>query len=397
MSGEQQITTSDQSQVAVQDRPAEAGARSEYLDTLRDIGTSAVGTTSDTASQFLLALDITDNQAESDKQPDQIEQKEKELEDKYGIKFGQPGDAIGQKIDVKGNPTGEWAYARKPTMEELQALEAALQHSEPSFRPNADGTPVRVNFSDDSVLPGGKGKATFDPPGRNHPNEAQLNIWGGTKNLPKMDADVVGERDHENTSLEEIITHELGHATQWQTNGLGTDAQYKRDLGWVPLKEPADQSTRWAITGKDGNLYQLRMFQRADGHIDAGWEQLPPNAGYDAEGKYQGQPTGVMLSMEEMREQAAVTPNSDYFVSPEEYGAETLKDYRLNSARRSQLLQEYPGAYEAARKLDQRELDRYYGEGTKVRMPDGTVADNTAANRAAIASWEGCYYSTRAA
>ena len=122
------------------------------------------------------------------------------------------------------------------------------------------------------------------------------------------------------------------------------------------------------------------------------------HAGYNEKGEYKGlyigkdgkpvdlqSPKDVLdkgshIDNNTMRDTAQVKPSTRYFDNPEEMMAEALTDYRMNPASRARLQTESPQLYQAAKHLDQLELDKMYGQGKKVRLPDGTVGDASAAD-----------------
>ncbi len=76
-----------------------------------------------------------------------------------------------------------------------------------------------------------------------------------------------------------------------------------------------------------------------------------------------------------MMDRPEVKPITRYFDNPSEMTAEALTDYRMNASSRENLRQQSPKLYEAAKNLDQLELDTMHGKGKKVRLADGTVSD----------------------
>ncbi len=60
-----------------------------------------------------------------------IEQKERELHDRYGVTFSKPGDNLGRQQNLDGT-YGDVIHGRSPTMLELKSIEAALAVSDPA-------------------------------------------------------------------------------------------------------------------------------------------------------------------------------------------------------------------------------------------------------------------------
>ena len=85
-----------------------------------------------------------------------VQAKEKELEAKHpGIVFAKAGDDLGdqKRLAPDGNAvsTGEKVTARNPSLKELASLEAALEHSAPSYK-SPDGKPLHIQFPDKPVF-----------------------------------------------------------------------------------------------------------------------------------------------------------------------------------------------------------------------------------------------------
>jgi hypothetical protein len=325
-----------------------------------------------------------------------VQAKEKELEAKHpGIVFAKAGDDLGDQkaLARDGNAvsTGEKVTARNPSLKELAGLEAALEHSDPSYK-SADGQPLHVQFPDKPVFKSEDATgdySSYSPPKDGAPATLNIDMSAG-EHKAATEKDVT-RRDSDRNSIESCITHELAHATQHNVDGLDKDAAYKNESGWVPLRQPAQGRNEYALKGKDGYLYQ----PIPGPHDTVDWVKMEGNAGYDKDGNYKGAyigkdgkpikdelktPEDVLaktdhISNNDMIKQAEVTPSTHYFKNPEEMMAEALTDYRMNATSREQLKQQSPQLYEAARHLDQLELDKVYGQGKKVRNDDGTVGD----------------------
>ena len=70
-----------------------------------------------------------------------------------------------------------------------------------------------------------------------------------------------------------------------------------------------------------------------------------------------------------------VRPATRYFTNPAEVMAEGLMLYRLNEDTRAYLKAVSPELYDLVQTEDQQELDLAYGAGIKVRLSNGTIAD----------------------
>jgi hypothetical protein len=106
-------------------------------------------------------------------------------------------------------------------------------------------------------------------------------------------------------------------------------------------------------------------------------------------------PKAQTQSTGDMQNNADVKPTTAYFPNPGENGAEAQILFRSGEAQRTELYLHDPKAYEAAKAFDQLELDtdpRYGrnadGSSKFIRLPDGTIAENTEANRQAVIDYE---------
>ena len=188
--------------------------------------------------------------------------------------------------------------------------------------------------------------------------------------MPATQNDLPPSRRSEISSpqtLEAVLNHELGHATEDHTGGLApaADASYKREAGWVPLHNPpSDKPDDWALKGKDGFLYRI-----AGPPGNEKWMRLEGGAGYDANGNYAGhyldhsgkrvgdirhsEPSQAFaLDTESMRRTAKVAPVGPYFPNAQEELAEALRAYRTSPATRAAFRAQNTALYKVADRLD---------------------------------------------
>jgi hypothetical protein len=366
----------------------------QYQVGARDNGNPA--SAGENTEKYLQPMHLDDQQGQA-KMREMVQAKEKALEAKYpGITFAQDGDKLGyqHKIGQDGNavPTQEPVTAREPSLKELAGVEAALATSDPSYK-STDGQPLHIQFPDKPMfkIDGQTGDyASFSPPDPEKPGTpSTMNIDMRAGDHQAATEKDVTDRGGDRNSVESVVTHELAHATQYHVNGLDQHATYKTEAGWVPLKKHPAGRNDYALQGSDGKLYQ--PIPGSGGQID--WAKLEPNAGFDRNGDYKGayikdtklvqgldSPEAILAHADhvtnlEMMKLAEVTPTTRYFKDPEEMMAEGLTDYRMNETSRAQLKHDSPKMYEAAKHLDQLELDTIYGVGKKTRLKDGTIGD----------------------
>lgn len=333
---------------------------------------------------------------------DKVDEQKGEIERKYGVKFTPAGEKIGNqsRIDRNGEEveTDTPITSREPTLPELVAVDSALKKSEPTFR--LGNKALKLEFANqDAIKDVPAAGAEYHPPQPGESDSAVLKFFPGALKLPPTERDVkVKDKGGQADSLEAVIDHELGHSSE---NNIATispeDAQYKRDMGWVPLKSNPKEDSDWALRGKDGRLYQP-----VPTPAGVKWFPIEGNKGYDEQGNYQGryidrsgkplQQAGKAdlgaidsqvhsLDRQQIMDRADIRPSSIYNEEPSEEMAEGLRNFRINAESRKNLLQTSPGLYAAAAKLDQQEIDKFYGPGKKVRLPDGAIADDDEISR----------------
>jgi len=301
-------------------------------------------------------------------------------------------------------------HSRLPMQRELDAVEAALKHSDPAYR-ESDGNPLVIAFADRDPSDNSVG-AIYSKAGSDHPCFSDVTVYPNVTKLPATHNDLRGGASaiSSTMSLEAAIDHELGHATEDRTGGLSpvVDAQYKREAGWRPLHDPADG--RWALEGKDGFLYEPIKGADEQGNPMDKWVRLEGGLGYDKDGNYQGHYVDIdgkqlstpaqskdgnevpdeaaYVDVLSMMQTAKVPPVGAYFPSPGEEMAEALRAYRVSEHSRHEFFKVNPQLYRAAQHLDQRDIDQTFGAGKKVRLPDGTLGDATEQNKEQIQKFE---------
>lgn len=302
--------------------------------------------------------------------------KMKELEQKYNVQFSRDGQ--------KDNPLGKEVNLRSPRINELLALEEGLRKSEPSTT-TPNGKPILVQFA---VEPTSSASAYVYP----RPDGQQRILF---EPIPR-----------EFGSLKGTILHEWAHNAEHNMEARDKAAldKWYEELGY--RKVTVDGRDQWQFRDKDGNYWAQHPDQPWHGtwtRVDDQGRPLKPDgtlaSGWD-------DPNVAKQSTQQMRDNAAVKPGSDkdYFNKPWEGGAESLRWYRSSPEHRARLYTVDPANYEATKKFDQAELDSdpRYGknpDGTSkfIRMPDGSVAENTAENRKAVADFEATLPALRAA
>ena len=293
--------------------------------------------------------------------------KVEEIQQRYNVEFSSDGQ--------KDNPLRlKEVDLRTPRIDELTALEEGLKKSEPSTS-SLDGRPIKIQFA---VQP-------------TSPNDAYV--------FPREDGQqrILFEplpRTYE--GMRNTILHEWGHNAEANMRSRNPEA-YNEWYASMGYREVQDETggRQWQLKDKDGNYYHQHRDQfpwgtwtrvddkgrplREDGSLADSWtdRQVAKRSNF------------------EMRLMADTTPATNYYSNPGENGSESLEYYRAGEDGRIKLYQVNPDLYRSTRKFDQAEIDsdpRYGKEedGTSkfLRLPDGTIGENTRANRRAVTRFE---------
>jgi hypothetical protein len=311
------------------------------------------------------------------------------------VKFVHPAAELGKQKQPNdtADGTGPMVNARNPSLKELAGVEAALKNS-----PRPDGEPLQIQFPDKRQVQGQPDSANYTPPQDGKPATMTVDMRGDEHAATEKDVSPTARTDQnrDRYSIEAVVTHELAHGTEHNTDPAAKDAAYQK-AGWVPLRHADDPNKPlnrfdYALKGKDGFLYQPVHTQGANGQDEIKWARIKDNAGYDKDGNYNVEyvdssgkaitapinsekdvlKNAYTLDNNQMFDNARVKPSTRYIDNPEEMMADAVADYRMNPR---DLQARCPEIYKAAQALDQQELDRVYGKGKKVRQDDGTIGD----------------------
>jgi hypothetical protein len=171
----------------------------------------------------------------------QIERKEHELHDKYGVTFSKPGEDLGPQVSLTGKH-GKEVHARCPTMLELNAIEKSLEKSDPAYK-TPDGNAVKFCFADKQFHNGNLAQAQT----ATHDSGAvEISIF------PEGVADAHGRV----RPLENCVIHELAHNTLFKKDKMG-DVMPSGITSQIGFYEVPENPERPRI-GRDqhGNLWR---------------------------------------------------------------------------------------------------------------------------------------------
>lgn len=301
--------------------------------------------------------------------------------------FSQSNEYVGKQSElVKGTivESNQALTARKPKLNELYGIEAALNSSVPSNLAPGSKFGVKFYFLQDQLYKGNKDAAAYyvykDKDGRAAiyvapgaldklwPTEADVPAWAVKQRTTK-------EGVYYDT-IESLMMHELAHNHQ---SRMGWDDSDKKKLSeTVPLTGfylfRAEDGTiaffikvKVANSSTDGQSSETIEFYRLEPGLDHSggkrWLRVNQDGQWLTENGIAA-PTAEaakVLSNSQVKAAAVVTPASDYFDTPAEVHAEAMKLYRLGGASRRMLLVKSPVLYRLVEADDQSEINLRFG------------------------------------
>lgn len=300
-----------------------------------------------------------------------------ELQTKFNVEFSRDGKsdkASGRAVDL-----------RSPRLNELVALQAALERSGPALR-TGDGSPLLIQFGVQPAFVTERVPAFLDTK-----DNGQKAVFFQPQ-IEKLNFKQIRE-----TALHEIAHNE--QSTLLRDNPALLE-QFNDAQGFRKVTD-AEGTTRWQLKDKNGNYWA--WFGQNEADSKGQWVRVneqnqflkPKTRPQDKDVVTNNLKEAQKIKTEELRKIAFVRPISEYFVNSSEAGAEALAHFRGTEVERRQLYLESPKLYEAAKKFDQAQLDEdpNYGKNLDgsskyIRSTEGAIVENTPANRAALIKFE---------
>lgn len=357
----------------------------------------------DGKDQTLFVLDAKDEAArdaaalEANKRLREITQaKQEELEAKYHVAFSRQNEDVEKQItkvnvDNTFERSDAMIHARTPRLDEIYGIEAALKHSAPSYVSKDGKQPVKFYFLEDQLVKGDKSSTLANYVNKDKDSRPAVYFWpNSSSSRPITEEDLKKNGLPEEYSIESLLTHELGHSSQYR---LGWDNSEKleklsNDMGWAPYEDPNTHETVWLIKGNGDDRYKLA----ADGE-----QWLRTNKAGDLVDKA-GNPVkeekdAEHLSPSDVRKKALIPPPSDYFDNACEMAAEGFMMFRTSAERRKHLMETSPEFYTFIKAQDQADINVAFGtkaDGNPemIRNKDGNLVENNGSNRQAVTDFE---------
>ncbi|MBX9723637.1 MAG: hypothetical protein K2X81_19690, partial [Candidatus Obscuribacterales bacterium] len=286
-----------------------------------------------------------------------IEQYIATLSRDFGIEFGRAGEISVRQFEY--NDEGEYfpgklLRVRLPRLDELKALHRAIEFSWPSSYQLGDQLPMRVVFTDDTLVKGERSGARLKYMEDGRPILFITPLLC-TKGVP-TEFDPVGNDNRE--SWQATIMRELAWKAAADCNKLPLSPDDYGLLGWWPIMSEEYQGL-YALKTTDDHLYA--PYEDAETAAQA-WARCDQNGVLlNADGEPSLDLSDVsFLSHKEMAKRAKIRPCGDYFYSADEELVDALRCFRQGPEWRLFLGKNCPQLYRAARSLDQLCINRCY-------------------------------------
>ncbi|GEM_PF-815756 len=231
------------------------------------------------------------------------------------------------------------ARAREPRLDELDALDSALQKSRASVNYSKD---LRVLFLDE-WKPG-------DPAMQTQGNAVHRVVVFGTGDRAVTTAQRSAAEKEAGIlhSVEDDFLHEFGHVAE----NTADPADYSK-LGWKHLENGS-----WAKMTNDDKLYIWNERKNANCENPEGWVEVDAMGAFVHPDSLDG-----LITNAQMKEKALVKPSSDYFYTSRDDFAEGIARYRQSPESRAKLAREAPELSKYVEEFDNREIADKLGVG----------------------------------
>jgi hypothetical protein len=296
-----------------------------------------------------------------------------QLAAKYHVTFSKDGE----KISVRGPDKKILSStAHAPTMRELRAVDEALQKD-----PSAKG--LKYDFLNQSLYPSTSVDGQYGADTTGQQSIFLMPAWDKTPAATTSDRTKPNQDTMSMTLLHEQVhrEHEFNLNGRYDPKEVAIWAK----LGWKRMPD-----RQWAIEAKDGTFYEpidgggnQNRFEHKDANgrpIDKSGKLVLDNS------------QAEIVDFRTLLSRAKIAPLNDYVSHPKEAEAEGLSVFRADKADRALLLKQRKPLYDQLKQIDQQDIDQIYppvhGQSAKIRSADGTIVDNTPANRAAVQKFE---------
>lgn len=283
------------------------------------------------------------------------DEKLSEVEEDYGVIFGKDGETT----DVNG----EQIPLKTPNLGQVYGVESALARSQPDVV-TADGQPLEIDFPKEQG---------------SNPNQGGFADGSRVVILPNGGEDAPDQ-------VMRVFMHELAHNGQNRLYGDDETfrTSYAAQFGFVKVGDD------WLLQAKDGRYF--KSIPGEGGVGSSGWVRTDKDGNpVDENGNRSEDPQ--IITNDEARDLALVTPATGYFPNPAEAGAEATSKFRGGEESRAEFLASNPETYAVAKQLDQLDINKTYGldangEPRYIRNSDGIIVENTPENQAAVEQFE---------
>jgi hypothetical protein len=308
----------------------------------------------------------------------------------FGVEFGRPGQLALRQLEPDENNQlvpGESLFVRAPRVDELKALQRAIEFSWPATYQKEDQLPLKVIFLDQPLV-----KDEYDGVVLKYLEDGRPVLFITPelcRNGMPTEADPIADGAAESWQSE--IMRELAWKSAIDCNHLPVDDAATQSLGWVLLKQENEESKLYGLKDANGDIFL--PFEDASSNGESWVRCNRQGELIDAKGDPVTEIIEMLfISNEEMQRRAQVKPCGTHFFTPEEELADALRCFRQGPDWRMHLGRSNPLLYKLAKTVDQACINRCYptenGKDAYIRSSTGQVVENSAASQKDLVQFE---------
>ena len=308
----------------------------------------------------------------------------------FGVEFGRPGQRALRQLEPDENNQlvpGENLFVRAPRVDELKALQRAIEFSWPATYQKDDQLPLKVIFLDQPLV-----KDEYDGVVLKYLEDGRPVLFI-TPELCRsgMPTEADPMADGSSESWQSAIMRELAWKSAIDCNHLPVDDAATQSLGWVLLKQESEESKQYGLKDANGDIFLPYEDASSNGES---WVRCNKQGELiDAKGNPVTDIIDMLfISNEEMQRRAQVKPCGTHFFTPEEELADALRCFRQGPDWRMHLGRSNPLLYKLAKTVDQACINRCYpsenGKDAYIRLSTGQVVENSAGSQKDLVQFE---------
>lgn len=308
----------------------------------------------------------------------------------FGVEFARPGQlAIRQLEPDEDNHLvpGQELFVRAGRLDELKALQRAIEFSWPATFQKQDELPMKVIFLDQPLI-----KDEHDGAVLKYLEDGRPVLFISPdlcRNGVPTEADPITNGNVE--SWQSAIMRELAWKSIIDCNKLPVDDATIQSLGWVLLKQENEETKLFGLKDAEGAIFM--PYEDAASNEESWVRCNQHGEPVDENGNPVSEPIDMLfLSNQEMLKRAQTKPCGQRFFSPEEEIIDALRCFRQGPEWRMHLGSSNQFLYKLAKLIDQLDINRCYpsenGKDAYIRSSSGQVVENSSASQKDLVKFE---------